>query len=246
MWPCSDIDGRTFTATNRELMDKQALILLVDDDADIRELIHYHLAQEGYGVVEAEDGLDGLKQFIKHQPKLVLMDVMMPHMDGVEACKAIRARRDGQSVAIAFLSARGEDYSQLAGFEAGADDYITKPIQPKVLISRVKALLRRTAHKSKQAYSAIEVAGLRVDPDTFTVTLDGKSLALPRKEFELLYLLATKPGSVLTREVILQEVWGDDVIVGDRTIDVHIRRIRGKIGQAFITTIKGVGYKLTP
>ena len=174
------------------------------------------------------------------------MDVMMPHMDGVDASTALRARRDGQSVAIAFLSARGEDYSQLAGFEAGADDYITKPIQPKVLISRVKALLRRTAHKSKQAHSAIDVAGLRVDPDSFTVTLDGKSFALPRKEFELLYLLATKPDSVLTREIILQEVWGDDVIVGDRTIDVHIRRIRGKIGQAFITTIKGVGYKLTP
>jgi len=230
---------------NREWMDKQAVILLVDDDADIRELIHYHLAQEGYGVVEAEDGAKGLKQFIEHQPQLVLMDVMMPHMNGVEACKAIRARGDGQAVAIAFLSARGEDYSQLAGFEAGADDYITKPIQPNVLISRVKALLRRTTHESKKP-SAIDVAGLRINPDTFIVTLDGKSLALPRKEFELLHLLATRPGSVFTREVILQGVWGDDVIVGDRTIDVHIRRIREKIGQAFITTIKGVGYKLTP
>ena len=223
-------------------MAKKTTILLVDDDPDIREFVTYNLTKEGYHVVTAKDGAEGVEAVKKHRPDLVLLDVMMPGMDGIEACEAIRNNLDIAGTLIAFLSARGEDYSQVTGFDAGADDYITKPIRPKVLASRVKALLRRNV-KDFDSVGSIEIANLLINPEKYQVFLDGSIVEMPRKEFELLHLLASKPGKVWSRDSIMDRVWGTEVIVGGRTIDVHIRKIREKIGQDCIKTIKGVGYK---
>ncbi|MEY4460720.1 MAG: hypothetical protein RL429_709 [Bacteroidota bacterium] len=223
-------------------MAKKPIILLVDDDPDIREFVTFNLEKEGYAVVSAKDGAEGVEAAKKHRPDLILLDVMMPGMDGIEACEAIRSNPDIASTLIAFLSARGEDYSQVAGFDAGADDYITKPIRPKVLVSRVKALLRRNV-KESEPVGSLERGDLLINLEKYQVFKDGAIVEMPRKEFELLHLLASKPGKVFSRDSIMDRVWGSEVIVGGRTIDVHIRKIREKIGDDRIKTIKGVGYK---
>lgn len=219
-------------------------ILLVDDEPDILEFLSYNLRKEGYEVYTAGNGLEGVDKARKILPQLIILDVMMPEMDGIEACTEIKQIPELQNSLVIFLTARGEDYSQIAGFEAGADDYITKPIKPKVFVSRVKALLRRYKDESTDSQKAIIVAGdYTIDKERYLVMLEGKEISLPRKEFELLSLLASKPNKVFTREEILTGVWGRDVIVGDRTIDVHVRKIREKLRTNSIITIKGVGYK---
>ena len=216
-------------------------ILLVDDEPDILEIISYSLESAGYKIYKANNGLEAIKIAKKIIPDLIIMDLMMPHMNGIDACDAIRKSDNLNDVIITFLSARGEDFSKIAGFEAGADDYITKPIKPKVLLSKVKALLRRKS--SEQDQTIIQINDLIIDRSKYSVNLKGIELNLPRKEFELLYLLVSSPNTVFTREKILDVVWGSDVIVGDRTIDVHIRKLREKIGDSSFKTIKGVGYK---
>ena len=218
------------------------VILLVDDEPDILEIIGYNLKEEGYKVYTAENGVEAIAVAKKKKPHLIILDVMMPEMDGIEACEKLRKNPDLKNTVITFLTARGEDYSQVAGFDAGADDYITKPIRPKVLMSKVKALLRR--FKSEEnSDNLLKVGKLVINRDEYKVINNKKELILPRKEFELLALLASKPGKVFKREVILQKVWGDEVVVGGRTIDVHIRKLREKIGDDSFKTIKGVGYK---
>ncbi len=217
-------------------------ILVVDDEEDILEFLSYNLEKEGAKVYTAKNGLLAIEVAMKKKPDLILLDVMMPEMDGVETCMRLRERPETKNVIIAFLTARGEDYSQIAGFEAGADDFITKPIKPRVLISRLKALLRRK-RSAIQSDPIIELESLKIDRDRYVVIKDEVELNLPKKEFELLALLISTPGKVFTRESILSSVWGDDVVVGDRTIDVHIRKLREKIGSSRIKTIKGVGYK---
>ena len=216
-------------------------ILLVDDEPDILEIISYSLESAGYKIYKANNGLEAIKIAKKIIPDLIIMDLMMPHMNGIDACDAIRKSDNLNDVIITFLSARGEDFSKIAGFEAGADDYITKPIKPKVLLSKIKALLRRKSFEQDQ--TIIQINDLIIDRSKYSVNLKGIELNLPRKEFELLYLLVSSPNTVFTREKILDVVWGSDVIVGDRTIDVHIRKIREKIGASSFKTIKGVGYK---
>jgi len=216
-------------------------ILLVDDEPDILEFLSYNLKKEGYEVYTAENGKRGIEIAEKQNPDLIILDVMMPEMDGIETCSEMRKISKLKNTLIAFLSARNEDYTQIAGFDSGADDYITKPVKPKVLVSRVKALLRRAGDKTES--NIIEVGGLQIDREKYLVRKDNEELIFPRKEFELLALLASKPGRVFTREEILNKVWGGDVIVGDRTIDVHIRKLREKLGDDFIKTVKGVGYK---
>lgn len=216
-------------------------ILLVDDEPDILEIIAYSLESAGYKIYKANNGLEAIKIAEKITPDLIIMDLMMPHMNGIDACDQIRKSNNLNDVIITFLSARGEDFSKIAGFEAGADDYITKPIKPKVLLSKVKALLRRK--NSQQDQTIIQINDLIIDRSKYTVNLKGVELNLPRKEFELLYLLVSSPNTVFTRGKILDVVWGSDVIVGDRTIDVHIRKLREKIGNSSFKTIKGVGYK---
>lgn len=218
-------------------------ILLVDDDADIIEIVQYNLLQEGYQIFTASNGKEAIAAAKKELPHLIIMDVMMPVMDGMEACEQIRLLPELQNVIITFLSARNEDYSQLAGFEAGADDYIAKPIKPKILVSKVKGLLRRLKDQ-KEGSATLNVAGLEINREEYKVIHEGRELVLPRKEFELLYLLASKPGKVFKREEILDSVWGNEVVVGGRTIDVHIRKLREKMGDDLFTTIKGVGYKM--
>ncbi len=218
-------------------------ILLVDDDADIIEIVRYNLLQEGYQIFTASNGKEAIAAAKKELPHLIIMDVMMPVMDGMEACEQIRLVPELQNVIITFLSARNEDYSQVAGFEAGADDYIAKPIKPKILVSKVKGLLRRLKDQ-KEGSATLNVAGLEINREEYKVVHEGRELVLPRKEFELLYLLASKPGKVFKREEILDSVWGNEVVVGGRTIDVHIRKLREKMGDDLFTTIKGVGYKL--
>ena len=218
-------------------------ILLVDDDADIIEIVRYNLLQEGYQIFTASNGKEAIAAAKREIPHLIIMDVMMPVMDGMEACEQIRLLPELQNVIITFLSARNEDYSQVAGFEAGADDYIAKPIKPKILVSKVKGLLRRLKDQ-KDGSATLNVAGLEINREEYKVIHEGRELVLPRKEFELLYLLASKPGKVFKREEILDSVWGNEVVVGGRTIDVHIRKLREKMGDDLFTTIKGVGYKL--
>lgn len=220
-------------------------ILLVDDENDILELVGFNLEKEGYEVHTASDGRKGLDIARKIQPDLVLLDVMMPEMDGMETCREMREDPKLKNVMIAFLTARGEDYSQVAGFDAGADDYIQKPIKTRILISRVKALLRRSIAETPVT-TAERPAGISIDKDRYLVYKDGEELSLPKKEFELLALLISVPGRVFTRDTILNKVWGNDVIVGDRTIDVHIRKLREKLGDESFKTIKGVGYKFEP
>lgn len=217
-------------------------ILLVDDEPDILEIIGYNLNAEGYQVLTAENGLEAVKKAKKEHPQLIILDVMMPEMDGIEACEQIRRIPELQETIVTFLTARGEDYSQVAGFEAGADDYITKPIKPKVLVSKVKALLRRLKEEDS-VDSVVKLSGLTINRDEYKIVLKGKEIVLPRKEFELLSLLASKPGKVFKREEILDKVWGNEVVVGGRTIDVHIRKLREKIGDKSFKTVKGVGYK---
>tara|TARA_B110000003_G_C16610080_1_gene519079 strand:- start:245 stop:928 length:684 start_codon:yes stop_codon:yes gene_type:complete len=221
---------------------KDTTILLVDDELDILEIIGYNLSGEGYNVVTAQNGIEAIKKAKKHKPELIILDVMMPEMDGIEACEKLRLLPELSETVITFLTARGEDYSQVAGFDAGADDYITKPIKPKVLTSKVKSLLRRfkTQDESQQI---IKLGNITINREEYKIFVDTQEKILPRKEFELLSLLASKPGKVFKREDILDRVWGNDVIVGGRTIDVHIRKLREKIGEQKFKTIKGVGYK---
>jgi two-component system, OmpR family, alkaline phosphatase synthesis response regulator PhoP len=223
---------------------QDARILLVDDEPDILEFLGYNLRSEGFTVEVAKNGIEAVRIARKFLPHLILLDVMMPNMDGIETCGQIRTIPELKEVMIAFLTARGEDYSQLAGFDAGADDYISKPVKPRVLISRIKALLKRVRipGDKNEPIRIIRVGDLEIDHDRYLVIRSGKELHLPRKEFELLYLLVGKPGKVYGREEIYQSVWGNDVIVGDRTIDVHIRKLREKIGEEHIRTVKGVGY----
>ena len=218
----------------------QEKILIVDDEQDIVEFISYNLVKEGYSVFTANNGKDALKIAYENQPDLIVLDVMMPGMDGVETCVELRNNSKLTDTIITFLSARGEDYSQIAGLEAGADDYITKPIKQRLLVSRVKALLRR---RSLAGGAEISMTGIAVDREKYIVYKEGEELKLPRKEFELLSLLLSKPGKVFERNEILERVWGSEVIVGDRTIDVHIRKLREKLGGQYLKTIKGVGYK---
>ena len=217
-------------------------ILLVDDEPDIIEILRYNLTQEGYSVIAAKDGHSAIKKAEKEIPNLIIMDVMMPKMDGIEACGIIRQNPKFNDTIIMFLTARGEDYSHVAAYDAGADDYVTKPIKPKVFISKVKGLLRRLK-KENNLTSIIEIGKLIIDSDEYKVKVSDQSFSLPRKEFELLYLLASKPEKVFKREKIMQFIWGSDVVVGDRTIDVHMRKLREKIGDKYFKTIKGVGYK---
>ena len=218
-------------------------ILLVDDEQDILEFLSYNLKKEGYDLYTANNGNEALTIAKNVIPDLIILDVMMPDMDGMETCRVLRELPGLQNVMIAFLTARNEDYSQIAGFEVGADDYINKPIKPRVLISRIKALLRRAEGDNSEKIEKIESGGIKIDRERYLIIQDGIELNLPKKEFELLALLASKPGKVFTRELILYSVWGGDVVVGDRTIDVHIRKLREKIGEDFIKTIKGIGYK---
>ena len=221
---------------------KDITILLVDDEQDILEIIGYNLSQEGYHIVTAANGKEAVLKAKKELPHLIIMDVMMPEMDGMEACEAIRKIPELSHTIITFLTARSEDYSQVAGFDAGADDYIAKPIKPKLLVSKVKALLRRLK-EIEQNSETLNVGGIEINREAYKIVMDDKEIVLPRKEFELFYLLASKPGKVFTREEILDKVWGNEVIVGGRTIDVHIRKLREKIGEDLFKTIKGVGYK---
>ncbi|OBX24744.1 two-component system alkaline phosphatase synthesis response regulator PhoP [Gelidibacter algens] len=224
------------------MKNKDIKILLVDDEPDILEIIGYNLSIEGYQVITAENGIQAIKKAKKERPQLIILDVMMPEMDGIEACEQIRKIPELSNTIITFLTARGEDYSQMAGFDAGADDYITKPIKPKVLTSKVKALLRRL--KDEEPSEAIlKIGGLIINREEYKISNKGKEIILPRKEFELLSLLATKPNKVFKREEILDKVWGNEVVVGGRTIDVHIRKLREKIGDDCFKTVKGVGYK---
>ena len=223
-------------------MTKSYKILLVDDEPDILELIKYNLEKEGFEVATANNGIDGIIKAKQFLPDLIILDVMMPEMDGMETCLRLREDDTFKNTLIAFLTARSEDYSQITGFDSGADDYITKPIKPRVLISRVKALVRRKVKPEKKPVQTVK--GIRIDREKYIVLQDGDELSLPRKEFELLSLLISKPGNVFTREQILTQVWGNEIVVGDRTIDVHIRKLREKLGDTLIKTIKGVGYKL--
>ena len=225
----------------------QYKILLVDDEEDVLEFVGYNLKREGYEVFTAKNGKEALKIAREKHPHLTLLDVMMPEMDGMETCEEMRKIPVIKDSLIVFLTARGEDYSQISGFDAGADDYVTKPIKPKVLISRIKALLRRQANPSdstaKERSNRIVFDNLIIDKDQYLITYEGKDITLPKKEFELISLLCEKPNKVFTRDEIFTQIWGDNVIVGDRTIDVHVRKIREKVGLKNIKTVKGVGYK---
>lgn len=218
-------------------------ILCVDDEPDILEILKYNLSNEGYDISIANDGLSGIKKAKEINPNLIIMDVMMPNMDGIQACENLRADEKFNDTIIMFLTARGEDYSHVAAYEAGADDYVTKPVKPKVLVSKVKGLLRRFKKVNDNDINIIEHNDIKIDKEKYKVYISGKTLVLPRKEFELLYLLASKPDKVFKRDKIMENVWGGEVIVGDRTIDVHIRKLREKVGDKYIKTLKGVGYK---
>lgn len=218
-------------------------ILLVDDEPDILEIVGYNLSSEGYNVITAKNGNEAIAKAKKERPHLIILDVMMPEMDGIETCEHIRKSPDLKDTIITFLTARGEDYSQVAGFDAGADDYITKPIKPKLLISKVKALLRRLKEENGPADNMVHVGNITINREEYKIVQSGKEIILPRKEFELLSLLASRPGKVFKRDEILDKVWGNEVIVGGRTIDVHIRKLREKIGDDHFKTVKGVGYK---
>lgn len=224
-------------------MSKKQRILLVDDEPDILTLLEYNLKSKGYKVDTASNGVEAIEKAKSFLPHLILLDVMMPEMDGIETCEKIRVTPGLENITIAFLTALNEDYAEITGFNAGADDFITKPIKPHVLLSRVKALLRRNSGATISDLENIEAGGILIDKERYLVVQNGNDLTLPRKEFELLTLLMSKPNKVFTRDVIMNKIWGEEVVVGDRTIDVHIRKLREKIGDSFIQTIKGVGYK---
>jgi len=225
--------------------NKKYRILLVDDEPDILEFLSYNIKKEGFEVFTAQNGKEALEIARINLPHLIILDVMMPVMDGMETCEIIRQDKNLKHTIVAFLTARGEDYSQIAGFDAGADDYITKPIKPKVLISRINALLKRikSTENYTNEFALISESDIVIDKERYIVIKDGNELNLPKKEFELLVLLMSKPDKVFMRDEIYSSVWGDSIIVGDRTIDVHIRKLREKIGDEHIRTIKGVGYK---
>jgi two-component system alkaline phosphatase synthesis response regulator PhoP len=218
-------------------------ILCVDDEPDILEILKYNLSNEGYQISTAKDGKIAVKKAKETHPNLIIMDIMMPNMDGIEACEILRSDETFNDTLIMFLTARGEDYSYVAAYEAGADDYVTKPVKPKILLSKVKGLLRRSKKYSEKEVDEIEFGDLKINRDKYKVYTSDKSISLPRKEFELLNLLASKPDKVFKREKIMEKVWGEKVVVGDRTIDVHIRKLRKKIGDKYFKTVKGVGYK---
>jgi two-component system alkaline phosphatase synthesis response regulator PhoP len=218
-------------------------ILCVDDEPDILEILKYNLSNVGYDIYLANDGLSAIKKAKEIIPNLIIMDVMMPKMDGIQACENLRANEKFNDTIIMFLTARGEDFSHVAAYEAGADDYVTKPVKPKILISKVKGLLRRFKKVTDNDIAIIELKDIVIDKEKYKVYISGNNLDLPRKEFELLYLLASKPDKVFKREKIMENVWGGEVVVGDRTIDVHIRKLREKLGDNYIKTVKGVGYK---
>jgi len=218
-------------------------ILVVDDEPDIRELIEYNLKKEGYQVFTATNGKEAISQAKKNIPDLVVLDIMMPEMDGIEACRLMRAMPEFRNTFMVFLTARSEEYSEIAGFNVGADDYIAKPIKPRALVSRINAILRRNIQQEQPILTKLEVADLIIDRDAFLVFRGDERIVLAKKEFELLYLLASKPGKVFTRDVILKSIWEDSVVVTNRTIDVHIRKLREKISGNYVSTVKGVGYK---
>jgi len=218
-------------------------ILIVDDEPDILELIEYNLKKEGYQVFSASNGLDGVAMAKKVHPDLIILDIMMPKMDGIEACRIMRAIPEFKHTFMVFLTARSEEYSEIAGFNVGADDYIAKPIKPRALVSRINAILRRNGGSEELSENKLEVGDLVIDREAYLVFRDGAKVVLAKKEFELLYLLASKPGKVYTREAILKNIWEDSVVVTNRTIDVHIRKLREKLGENYVQTVKGVGYK---
>ena len=218
-------------------------ILCVDDEPDILEILKYNLSNEGYNVSTAADGKTAIKIAYNISPNLIIMDIMMPKMDGIEACEKLRSDEKFNDTIIMFLTARGEDYSHVAAYDAGADDYVTKPVKPKVLVSKVKGLLRRLKKVIANDINEIVFDDIKIDREKYKVYISNNVLNLPRKEFELLYLLASKPDKVFKREKIMETVWGSEVIVGDRTIDVHIRKLREKVGDKYFKTVKGVGYK---
>lgn len=218
-------------------------ILIVDDEPDILELIEYNLKKEGYQVYLASNGQDGINVAKKVQPDLIILDIMMPKMDGIEACRLMRAIPEFKNTFMVFLTARSEEYSEIAGFNVGADDYIAKPIKPRALVSRINAILRRNASSDEVSENKLEIGDLVIDRESYLVYQGGEKVVLAKKEFELLYLLASKPGKVYTREAILKNIWEDSVVVTNRTIDVHIRKLREKLGENYVSTVKGVGYK---
>ncbi len=218
-------------------------ILIVDDEPDILELIEYNLKKEGYQVYTASNGLEAIQSAKKHQPDLIILDIMMPKLDGIETCRQLRAMPEFKTTFMVFLTARSEEYSEISGFNVGADDYIAKPIKPRALISRINAILRRNSMVETDVENKVEIGDLVIDREAYLVYQRGQKVVLAKKEFELLYLLASKPGKVFTREVILNNIWEDSVVVTNRTIDVHIRKLREKLGDDYVSTVKGVGYK---
>jgi two-component system alkaline phosphatase synthesis response regulator PhoP len=218
-------------------------ILIVDDEPDILELVEYNLKKEGYTVYTASNGQEGIALAKKVHPDLIVLDIMMPKMDGIEACRLMRAIPEFKNTFMVFLTARSEEYSEIAGFNVGADDYIAKPIKPRALISRINAILRRNNSTEELSDNKIEIGDLVIDREAYLVFQSGDKVVLAKKEFELLYLLASKPGKVYTRESILKNIWEDSVVVTNRTIDVHIRKLREKLGEHYVSTVKGVGYK---
>jgi len=218
-------------------------ILIVDDEPDILELVEYNLKKEGYQVFTASNGQEGIALAKKVHPDLIVLDIMMPKMDGIEACRLMRAIPEFKNTFMVFLTARSEEYSEIAGFNVGADDYIAKPIKPRALVSRINAILRRNASAEEISENKIEIGDLVIDREAYLVFQSGEKVVLAKKEFELLYLLASKPGKVYTREAILKNIWEDSVVVTNRTIDVHIRKLREKLGETYVSTVKGVGYK---
>ena len=224
-------------------MENPYKILVVDDENDILEFIQYNLKKEGYQVFTAVNGQEAVTTAKKVEPDLIILDIMMPKMDGIEACRLLRTMPEFKKTFMVFLTARSEEYSEIAGFNVGADDYIAKPIKPRALISRINAILRRNTIAEELTENKLEIGGLVIDRDAFIVFRGTEKIVLAKKEFELLYLLASKPGKVYTREIILKNIWEDSVVVTNRTIDVHIRKLREKLGDTYVTTVKGVGYK---
>ena len=227
----------------RYLSSVKKKILIVDDEQDIRELLEYYLKKEGYQVYTASNGEEGIAEALKCSPILILMDIMMPQMDGIEACRIIKAMAELKNTYVVILSARNEEYSEVAGFAVGADDYISKPVKPNALISRINSILKRNSDLSEESVLKIEVSDLQIDRESYLVYQGDRKIVFAKKEFELLYLLASKPGKVFTRELILKNIWDASVVVTDRTIDVHIRKVREKLGDHYISTVKGMGYK---
>ena len=221
--------------------NKKIKILVVDDDPDIIEIISYNLKKENYKVFSCYNGTDSIKIAEKEKPDLIILDVMMPGMDGIQVCEKLRSKNEFNNTIIMFLSARGEDFTQIAAFDAGADDYITKPVKPKILIKKISSISKRI--NDDDLSHVVDLGEIKIDKESYLVSINKEDISLPRKEFELLYLIASKPGKVFSRDEIMTKVWGTQVIVGDRTIDVHVRKLREKIGEKYIKTIKGVGYK---